>query len=419
MVRFENVGLRYGLGPEVLRDLSFQIEPQSFQFLTGPSGAGKTSLLRLLFLSLRPTRGLITVFDHDIATLSKDSLATLRRRIGIVFQDFRLLDHMTTYENVALPFRVMGKDEESYRDEVVELLHWVGLGDRMGALPPVLSGGEKQRAAIARAVIARPQLLLADEPTGNVDPNLAQRLLRLFIELNKSGTTVVIATHDISLMDQYDCPPPRAARRPAACLRLSDDHDRASHRPAHGQRADDAAGDGGLHAARRHADRAEALDRRPRAGGGGRHHDVPRFADHRRGHAGAVARRSNGNPTSRARSPSRCARCRAATSRPRSRAPSRSPAPFPASARCGPIPRRSRRACSSRGSAAGLSLDDLPVPRMIVVKLADRRRRSRAAAQGAGRAGRRRQPRRSSRLDRPDARHGADHDRRRHRRAAS
>jgi cell division transport system ATP-binding protein len=196
--------LRYGLGPEVLRDLSFQIEPHSFQFLTGPSGAGKTSLLRLLFLSLRPTRGLITVFNQDVATVSRDTLAILRRRIGIVFQDFRLLDHMTTYENVALPFRVMGKDESSYRSEVVELLHWVGLGERMGALPPVLSGGEKQRAAIARAVIARPQLLLADEPTGNVDPNLAQRLLRLFVELNKSGTTVMIATHDIGLMDQYD-----------------------------------------------------------------------------------------------------------------------------------------------------------------------------------------------------------------------
>ena len=139
MVRFEHVGLRYGLGAEVLRDLTFRIDPRSFQFITGPSGAGKTSFLRLLFLSLRPTRGLITLFGHDIATLSKDALATLRRRIGIVFQDFRLLDHMTTYENVALPFRVMGKDEASYRNEVVELLHWVGLGDRMGALPPVLS----------------------------------------------------------------------------------------------------------------------------------------------------------------------------------------------------------------------------------------------------------------------------------------
>ena len=204
MVRFEHVGLRYGLGAEVLRDLTFRIDPHSFQFLTGPSGAGKTTLLRLLFLSLRPTRGLATIFGHDIGTLSKDALSTLRRRIGIVFQDFRLLDHMTTYENVALPLRVIGHAEGTYRAEVVELLKWVGLGDRMGALPPVLSGGEKQRAAIARAVIARPQLLLADEPTGNVDPSLAKRLLRLFVELNKSGTSIVIATHDIGLMDQFD-----------------------------------------------------------------------------------------------------------------------------------------------------------------------------------------------------------------------
>jgi cell division transport system ATP-binding protein len=204
VVRFEHVGLRYGLGPEVLHDLTFRIEPRSFQFLTGPSGAGKTSLLRLLFLSLRPTRGLITLFGQDIATLSKDALSTLRRRIGIVFQDFRLLDHMTTYENVALPLRVIGQAEEDDREEVVELLNWVGLGDRMSALPPVLSGGEKQRTAIARAVIARPQLLLADEPTGNVDPSLAQRLLRLFVELHKSGTSVVVATHDIALMDQFD-----------------------------------------------------------------------------------------------------------------------------------------------------------------------------------------------------------------------
>jgi cell division transport system ATP-binding protein len=204
LVRFENVGLRYGLGSEVLRDLTFRIEPHSFQFLTGPSGAGKTSLLRLLLLSLKPTRGLITLFDQDVATLSKDALAALRRRIGIVFQDFRLLDHLTTYENVALPLRVQGQRESSYRQQVTELLQWVGLGERIWALPPVLSGGEKQRAAIARAVIARPHLLLADEPTGNVDPNLAQRLLRLFVELHKSGTSVVIATHDIALMDQYD-----------------------------------------------------------------------------------------------------------------------------------------------------------------------------------------------------------------------
>ena len=203
-MRFEHVGLRYGLGPEVLRDLTFRIDAHSFQFLTGPSGAGKSSLLRMLFLSLRPSRGLATIFGHDVGTLSKDALSTLRRRIGIVFQDFRLLDHMTTFENVALPLRILGQSVQSYRAEVVELLNWVGLGERIEALPPVLSGGEKQRAAIARAVIARPQILLADEPTGNVDPNLAQRLLRLFVELHRSGTSVVIATHDIALMDQFD-----------------------------------------------------------------------------------------------------------------------------------------------------------------------------------------------------------------------
>jgi cell division transport system ATP-binding protein len=204
VVKFENVGLRYGMGSEVLRDLSFRIEPASFQFLTGPSGAGKTSLLRLLFMALRPTRGLVSLFGHDVATLTKDALATLRRRVGLVFQDFRLLDHLSTYDNVALPLRVIGRSEASYRSEVIELLRWVGLGDRLWSLPPVLSGGEKQRAAIARAVISRPELLLADEPTGNVDPNLAQRLLRLFVELNRSGTSVVIATHDLGLMNQYD-----------------------------------------------------------------------------------------------------------------------------------------------------------------------------------------------------------------------
>nr|MEC9419640.1 ATP-binding cassette domain-containing protein [Pseudomonadota bacterium] len=131
-------------------------------------------------------------------------LPKLRRKIGVVFQDFRLLDHLTTYENVALPLRVVGKDESEYRSDVIDLLKWVGLGDRMHVLPPVLSGGEKQRAAIARALITRPEVLLADEPTGNVDPPLARRLLRLFIELNKLGTSVVIATHDIALLEQVD-----------------------------------------------------------------------------------------------------------------------------------------------------------------------------------------------------------------------
>ena len=204
VIRFENVGLRYGVGPEILRDLTFEIEPRSFQFLTGPSGAGKTTLIRLIFLSMKPTRGLITVFDRDAASLTKSDLPAVRRRIGVVFQDFRLLDHLTTFENVALPLRVLDKEESSYRTDVVELLRWVGLGDRMHAFPPVLSGGEKQRAAIARALIGKPEILLADEPTGNVDPPLARRLMRLFVELNRLGTSVVIATHDINLMNQFN-----------------------------------------------------------------------------------------------------------------------------------------------------------------------------------------------------------------------
>lgn len=206
MIRFENVGLRYGTGPEILRDVTFRLLPGSFHFLTGPSGAGKTSLLRLLFMSLRPSRGLIFIFGENLAELTHGGRAELRRRIGIVFQDFRLLDHLTTWENVALPLRVMGKKESDYREDVIDLLRWVGLGERIHAYPDVLSGGEKQRAAIARAVIGRPEVLLADEPTGNVDPVISNRLLRLFVELNRLGTSVIIATHDYSLMDQLDAP---------------------------------------------------------------------------------------------------------------------------------------------------------------------------------------------------------------------
>ena len=206
MIRFDNVGLRYGTGPEILRDVTFHVHPGYFHFLTGPSGAGKTTLLRLLFMSLKPSRGLMFVFGENVAELNAAGRSALRRRIGIVFQDFRLLDHLTTWENVALPLRVMGKQETDYREDVTDLLRWVGLGDRINAYPEVLSGGEKQRAAIARAVIARPELLLADEPTGNVDPAIGNRLLRLFVELNRLGTSVIIATHDYGLMEQLDAP---------------------------------------------------------------------------------------------------------------------------------------------------------------------------------------------------------------------
>jgi len=206
VIRFENVGLRYGNGQEVLRDITFDLLPGSFHFLTGPSGAGKTTLLRLLFLSLRPTRGNAFMFGRNVTKFTPAQRAEMRRRIGIVFQDFLLLDHLTTWENVALPLRVRGGKVEDYAEDVTELLKWVGLGDRMRAYPSVLSGGEKQRAAIARAVIGRPEVLLADEPTGNVDPQMARRLLRLFIELNRLGTSILIATHDYQLMSQYNAP---------------------------------------------------------------------------------------------------------------------------------------------------------------------------------------------------------------------
>jgi cell division transport system ATP-binding protein len=206
VVRLQNVALKYDRGPEVLREVNFHLRPGSFHFLTGPSGAGKSSLLRLLFLSLSPTRGQMQLFGQEASSVTPARRAQLRRRIGIVFQDFRLLDHLTTWENVALPLRVVGKRLSDYKEDVTDLLQWVGLGDRMHAFPSVLSGGEKQRAAIARAVIGKPELLLADEPTGNVDPQMGRRLLRLFIELNRLGTSVVIATHDHQLMRHFKAP---------------------------------------------------------------------------------------------------------------------------------------------------------------------------------------------------------------------
>jgi cell division transport system ATP-binding protein len=206
MVRFENVGMRYGVGPEVLRDVSFTVESGSFHFVTGASGAGKSTLLRLMYLGCRPTRGLITLFGRDMATLARAEMPRLRRRVGVVFQDFRLIDHLTALENVALPLRVAGAKPHQIRDHVAELLSWVGLEDHLNAKPATLSGGQKQRVAIARAVISRPKLLLADEPTGNVDDTIAMRLLYLFEELNKIGTTVIVATHNESLVSRFSHP---------------------------------------------------------------------------------------------------------------------------------------------------------------------------------------------------------------------
>jgi cell division transport system ATP-binding protein len=202
VLQLDAVGLRYGNGPEVLQDVSLRLAPGQFAFLTGASGAGKTSLLRLLFLALKPTRGRLELFGEDVVSLRRKALPALRRRIGVVFQDFRLLDHLSTFDNVALPLRILGRPPESYTQDVKDILDWVGLGNKLSAFPPVLSGGEKQRAAIARAVISKPDILLADEPTGNVDPALARRLLHLFAELNRQGTSVVVATHDVSLIRQ-------------------------------------------------------------------------------------------------------------------------------------------------------------------------------------------------------------------------
>ncbi len=206
IVKFENVGLRYGLGPEVLQDVTFSLAPGSFHFLVGASGAGKSSLLKLIYMALKPSRGLISLFGRDIATTSRRDLPSIRRRVGVVFQEFRLLNHLSAFDNVALPLRVAGVRESEIQKHVVELLSWVGLKDHLNARPPTLSGGQQQRVSIARAVIARPQVLLADEPTGNIDDRMGMRLMHLFEELNKLGTTVIIATHNSQMVERMGYP---------------------------------------------------------------------------------------------------------------------------------------------------------------------------------------------------------------------
>lgn len=204
MIRYDHVGLRYGIGPEVLSDITFALEPGSFHFLTGPSGAGKTSLMTLLYLGRRPTRGIITMFGQAIGSMTREQMVPIRQRIGVVFQDFRLLNHLSAFDNVALPLRIAGRPEREIRNNVEELMHWVGLGDHMNALPNTMSGGQQQRIAIARAVITRPRLLLADEPTGNLDDEIGFRLMHLFEQLNRMGTTILIATHNQLMMDKFN-----------------------------------------------------------------------------------------------------------------------------------------------------------------------------------------------------------------------
>ena len=202
-MRLRNVGFGYSGRPSVLRDVNLILPQGSFHFLTGPSGAGKSTLLRLLTLSERPVSGRIGLFGQDVTHIPRTAIPSVRRRIGMVFQDFRLLDHLSSFDNVALPLRLNGEKPRDYAQDVAEMLRWVGLGGRFDALPPSLSGGEKQRLAIARAVITRPRLILADEPTGSVDREMGEKLMRLFLSLNKLGATVLIATHDDEMARRY------------------------------------------------------------------------------------------------------------------------------------------------------------------------------------------------------------------------
>ncbi len=206
VVEMKGVGIRYDQGPEILSDINLSLKKGSFHFLTGKSGAGKTSLLSLMYLAQRPSRGALGVFGQNVNFANRDALAVLRRRIGVVFQDFRLIEHLSAFDNVALPLRVCGMSEKEIKKRVKELLSWVELDKHMFEKTSTLSGGEKQRIAIARAVINRPDILLADEPTGNVDNDIARKLMKLFIELNKLGTTVLIATHSDKLITDFPYP---------------------------------------------------------------------------------------------------------------------------------------------------------------------------------------------------------------------
>ncbi len=206
MIRLEHVGLRYGVGPEVLSDINFTLEAGSFHFLCGPSGAGKTSWMNRLYLGRKPSRGSLSMFGQNVGNLSREQLVPIRQRIGVIFQDFRLLNHLSAFDNVALPMRINNRPETEIKANVTELMEWVGLGDCMHRLPATLSGGQQQRIAIARAVITRPRLLLADEPTGNLDDEIGMKLMHLFDQLNRMGTTILVATHNLQILERFAHP---------------------------------------------------------------------------------------------------------------------------------------------------------------------------------------------------------------------
>lgn len=222
MISFDRVGFSYGARAEILRDVSITLEAGSFHYLTGPSGAGKSTLLGLMHLRLRPSSGALAIFDRDVAALKRADLPPLRRKIGMVYQDFRLLDHLSVFDNVALPLRLSQSGEDQLRRDVTDILQWVGLGDAFDSHPRHLSGGEQQRVAIARAVVGRPSLLLADEPTGSVDEAIGRRIIRLFEELHRLGTAVIVATHNRDIVERF--PHPRLEIQQGRLVRFPDAH---------------------------------------------------------------------------------------------------------------------------------------------------------------------------------------------------
>lgn len=206
MLQFSHVGLRYSIGPEILSDINLDLEPGSFHFLNGPSGSGKTSLMRLMYLSHLPSRGVVKFLGQDTKLMTREQRTLSRQKVGVVFQDFRLMPTLNVFDNIALPLRIAGMNETHIRGAVEELMEWVGLSDYRRSLPPLLSGGQQQRVAIARAVIAKPRLLLADEPTGNLDDAIGYKILNLFEQLNRMGTTIIIATHNAGMIEKFNYP---------------------------------------------------------------------------------------------------------------------------------------------------------------------------------------------------------------------